>query len=101
MDYDKIFHELGLKPFTENGFLRHADWQNEFRRTAYDEVMEHEVIYRSTVSDNIEIVYEDDSIDPALVVSKDNEGNIHIFNGHHTYEFKGEYTLRVREETND
>jgi len=98
MDYDNIFLELGLKPFTDTNLrsFKCAVWQNENRRKAYDEVIEHEVIYRSVVSDNIEFVSGDETIDPALIVSHNNDGNIYVFNGHYTYIFDGnlEYTLR-------
>ena len=98
MDYETRLINMGLKPFTRNGFLYHADIQNESRREAIEEIDKYELINTYKVKDWMALrLYKNNGdvispVDPILIAAKQ-DNKLFVFNGHYTYEYDmKEYT---------
>ena len=91
MNYEERLKSMGLKPFTKNEFLSHADLQNENRKNAIDKIDSYELISTHKVKDFLELrLYKGNKIirpvNPVLILAK-KDNMIYVFNGHYTYEY--------------
>jgi hypothetical protein len=92
MNYEERLQSMGLKPFTKDGFLAHAEWQNESRRKAIEEIDKYELINTYKVKDWMALkLYRHNGealfpIDPVLIAAKQ-DNILYVFNGHYTYNY--------------